>query len=72
MDAVGYFVINEIALDRTLFNPDIIKGPSVRLESLLQQVCTDIFYTTVRDSCKKRNIVGRIPMFGLPFRNPFI
>ena len=39
---MGYFVINVIALDRTLFNTDIIKGPSVRLESLLQQVCTDI------------------------------
>ena len=49
MDAVGYFVINVIALDRTLLNTDIIKGLVVRLESLLQQVCTDIFYSSFRD-----------------------
>ena len=66
MDAMSIFVINVIKIDRALLNTGIIKGLVIGLESLLQQFCNDIFYSSVRDSCKKRNIAGRISMFRLP------
>ena len=46
---MGHFAINVITLDRVLLDAGIVKGLVVRLESLLQQVCTDIIYSSVRE-----------------------